>query len=174
MTPAQERRRQRQLEQEREQSVKDCDDLFDEVRAIRIDSIDLNIRVEGEPGEDFPFECGLGDELFAGRSWGQITYLWKASGLCHKPLYFEQVQLERYGHSWGPYVQPLMSGAHFFCSVPLLPYKMGLQTPQECVYTLGYYRPGSCAPYMIEAVPFTLRAAMFQGAAATALPFILP
>jgi hypothetical protein len=91
--------------------------------------------------------------------------MWKASGLCHKPLYFEQVQLERYGHSWGPYVQPIMSGAHFFATFPVLPYKMGIQTPNECVYTLGHYRPGNCAPYMIEAVPFTWRAALFEAGA---------
>jgi hypothetical protein len=26
------------------------------------------------------------------------TYPYHASALCHKPLYFEEVQLERYGH----------------------------------------------------------------------------
>jgi hypothetical protein len=167
-------RRREQIERERRESEENCRELQDSARSDRIESIDLSIRVPGNPGEDYPFECGLGEDPFSGRSWGQITYLWKASGLCHKPLYFEQVQLERYGHSWGPVLQPIMSGAHFFATVPILPYKMGLQTPQECVYSLGYYRPGSCAPYMIDPLGFTWRAAAFQGAAATAIPFIVP
>ena len=62
-------------------------------------------------------------------------FTWKASGLCHKPLYFEDVQLERYGHSWNPVVQPFMSAAHFFVSVPLLPYKMGLQSARASACT---------------------------------------
>jgi hypothetical protein len=102
------------------------------------------------------------------------VYLWKASGMCHKPLYFEQVQLERYGHDWGPVLQPIMSGAHFFGTIPILPYKMGLQTPQECVYTLGYYRPGSCAPYMITQPGFTWRAAAFEAAAVTGVSAAVP
>ena len=67
-----------------------------------------------------------------------------------------------------------MSGVHFFGTLPILPYKMGIRTPNECVYTLGYYRPGSCAPYLIDPVPFTWRAAAFQGGVATGLSFIIP
>lgn len=122
----------------------------------------------------FPRECGLGDEAFQARAWAPMTFTWKASGLCHKPAYFEQVALERYGHSTGPYTQPLVSGAHFFLTVPILPYKMGLKPPGECLYTLGYYRPGSCAPYLLDPLPLSLRAALAQGAATTGLAFLLP
>jgi len=125
-------------------------------------------------GEDFPFECPLESGQHEPRQWPQITYMWKAAGLCHKPLYFEQVQLERYGHSWGPYSQPIMSGVHFFGTLPILPYKMGLRTPNECVYTLGYYRPGNCAPHFVGGFPFTWRAAAFEAGAATGMSFIFP
>jgi hypothetical protein len=100
--------------------------------------------------------------------------MWKAANLCHKPLYFEQVQLERYGHSWGPYAQPIMSGVHFFGTLPILPYKMGIRTPNECVYTLGYYRPGNCAPYFVGGFPFTWRAAAFQAGTVTGMSFLFP
>lgn len=163
-----------QLEEERRQIAENCEEERNSLREDRITQIDLNIELEGTPGEDFPLECTLGSDTLEPRSWPQITYTWKASGLCHKPLYFEQVQLERYGHSWGPYVQPIMSGVHFFGTLPILPYKMGLKTPNECVYTLGYYRPGNCAPYMIEALPFTWRAAAFEAGAATGISFIIP
>ena len=93
-----------------------------------------------------------------------MTYTWTASGLCHKPLYFEDVQLERYGHMAGPWLQPFASGAHFFLTIPMLPYKMGLEPPNECIYALGYYRPGDCAPYMIDPLPLSVRAALFEAA----------
>lgn len=164
----------RVLEEERLQNTESCQEELDKLRAQTLESIDLSIRVPGNAGEDYPFECTLeGDEL-APRHWPQITYMWKASGLCHKPLYFEQVALERYGHTWGPYTQPIMSGIHFFGTLPILPYKMGLQTPNECVYSLGYYRPGSCAPYLVGGVPFTWRAAGYQTGVVTGLNFIIP
>jgi len=159
---------------EREEAARNCADEVDKVRSERIDDIDLSIVLEGDAGEDFPFECQLDAGHVEPRQWPQITYNWKAAALSHKPLYFEQVHLERYGHSWGPYVQPIMSGVHFFGTIPILPYKMGIRTPTESVYTLGYYRPGSCAPYLIDPIPFTWRAALFQGGFSTAMPFIFP
>ncbi|QDT00534.1 hypothetical protein [Adhaeretor mobilis] len=171
---SQEARGHNELAKARIESEKNCSEEFEKLKSARIENIDLSIRVQGEAGADYPIACGLGSEVFAPRSWPQITYMWKASGTCHKPLYFEQVQLERYGHSWGPYLQPIMSGAHFFGSVAVLPYKMGIRTPNECVYTLGYYRPGSCAPYMIDPVPFTWRAVFFQGMVAGGAAVALP
>lgn len=129
--------------------------------------------ITAKPGE-FPQECPLGDEEFLPRQWCQTTYTWKASGLCHKPLYFEEVALERYGHSWGPLVQPVVSGAHFFGTVPILPYKMGLEPPWECMYPLGYYRPGSCAPYTLGPIPISLRGALLEGGAVTGLIYVSP
>ena len=109
-----------------------------------------------------PQECTLGDEEFAGRNWMASTFTWKASALCHKPLYFEDHQLERYGHTAGPILQPVLSGAHFFTSIAVLPYKMGINPPSECRYPLGYYRPGSCAPWILDPVPLSLRGALYQ------------
>jgi hypothetical protein len=39
-----------------------------------------------------------------------------------------------------------VSAGHFFTTVPALPYKMAVDCPGECDYTLGHYRPGSCPP----------------------------
>ena len=151
------------------------------VRAIRelqerdITTIAVGVIIEGVEGDDYPCDCRLGRDYdapkFAGRNFSPTLFTWKAAATCHKPLYFEDVHLERYGHSWNPVVQPFASAAHFFISVPLLPYKMGLNPPGECMYTLGYYRPGSCAPYMFEPIPFSLRAAAAQAAGVTAFTF---
>jgi hypothetical protein len=174
LTPEQREERRQQLEQERIENDETCEEFEAGVKADNIRTVSLDIRLHGEAGEDYPFDCGFSPELFQPRSWQQTTFLWKASGLCHKPLYFEQVQMERYGHSWGPVLDPIVSGAHFFGTLPVLPYKMGITTPNECIYTLGYYRPGSCAPYMIPAVPFTWRAAAFEGAAWTTGALVIP
>lgn len=158
-----------------EESEVDCAESLASLRAKRLDTIDLTITISGNEGEDYPYLCSVDDgSLFAPRCWAEVTYNWKASALCHKPLYFEDVHLERYGHSWGPVMQPIVSGAHFFGRIPVLPYCMGLKAPNECVYTLGHYRPGNCAPYMIDPVPFTWRAAFMQAGATVGVAAILP
>jgi hypothetical protein len=151
-----------------------CSDELAKVRASTLNDVSLNIDVAGTQGEDYPFECTIDEgSMYNGRCWDQITYMWKASCLCHKPLYFEDEALERYGHSWGPCCDPLVEGAHFFCTIPVLPYCMGVTPPNECMYALGYYRPGNCAPYMINPVPLSCRgAAVEAGAVAGAIWFI--
>ena len=109
-----------------------------------------------------PTECTLGDYQLAARAWTPATMTWKASALCHKPLYFEETQLERYGHTTGPISQPLLSSAHFFTNIAVLPYKMGINPPTECQYPLGHYRPGSCAPWLLPPVPISVRGALME------------
>jgi hypothetical protein len=128
-------------------------------------------------GDMFPTECPLPEGSLPDRvtyGWAPTTFTWKASALCSKPLYFNDDHLERYGHSWGPYLQPVISGAHFFLTVPVLPYKMGLYPPNECIYTLGYYRPGSCAPYMLDPLPISVRAGLYEATVWTGMPLLIP
>jgi hypothetical protein len=122
---------------------------------------DLNTTLTPSEGE-LPRDCPLGDDVFQSRCFAPVTFTWTASQLCHKPLYFEDVQLERYGHMSGPWLQPFASAANFFCTFPILPYKMGLELPNECVYTLGYYRPGDCAPYLFDPFPISVRGFFFE------------
>ncbi len=85
------------------------------------------------------------------REWPCQCFRWEASALCHQPLYFEETNLERYGYSPRGLrlIQPVLSAANFFLTIPLLPYKMGAEPPHQGVYTLGQYRPGSPVPYRI-------------------------
>ena len=160
---------------ERKKAQEFCSDEFNKLKASTLVDVSLRIAVSGTEGEDFPFECSIDDGVMApGRCWCQTTYLWKASALCHKPLYFEEEQLERYGHSCRPCFQPFVSGAHFFCTLPVLPYCMGVEPPMECIYALGHYRPGSCAPYMINPVPLSCRGALFQAGAVTGAAAAIP
>jgi hypothetical protein len=157
----------------------DCETALRNLRANRLTLARSRTILDLRPTEkgDLPYECTLATQTLAldsGRTWPQTCYTWKASGLCHKPLYFEQPHMERYGHSWGPVLDSVVSGAHFFASVPLLPYRMGLEPPCECIYPLGHYRPGSCAPRYIEPWPFSIRGGALQATAVTGLIFAVP
>lgn len=121
-----------------------------------------------------PTECLLEQVAFTPRRWKPTTVVWAASNLCHKPLYFEEVNLERYGHTAGPVLQPVLSSAHFFANIAVLPYKMGVHSPHECQYALGYYRPGNCAPWIIPPVPLSLKGAWYQAAAVTGTALLVP
>jgi hypothetical protein len=129
----------------------------EDVKKIR----EITTDISAQAGE-FPPECGLGNVQYQPRIFAPVTYCWKASALCSKPLYFQQAALERYGHSWGPVLQPFISGAEFYLTVPILPYLMGMDPPCECQYALGYYRPGSCAPKMICPIPISLRGGLLE------------
>lgn len=121
-----------------------------------------------------PNECLLPQQPLVARQWTPTTFTWKASNQCHNPLYFQDVNLERYGHTHGPIAEPLIQTAHFFGSVLVLPYKMGVHHPRECIYTLGYYRPGNCAPWILPAVPISARGILNQAAVMTGGTLLIP
>ncbi|MCA9179352.1 MAG: hypothetical protein KDB14_33070 [Planctomycetales bacterium] len=100
-------------------------------------------------------------------------FMWVAPGTMHQPLYFEDVNLERAGHSW-LWLQPAASAAHFFGRIPALPYLLVAHPPRECVYTLGHYRPGSCAPMLRRWPRPRLSAALAQAGLSTGLVFLVP
>jgi hypothetical protein len=152
---------------------KACGEALRKLREDGLASIELDIRVGGRSGNDYPCECRLEGDVYEPRRFACTTFTWKAAGYCHKPLYFEDWNLERYGHSHG-WADPIVSAAHFFVRVPLLPYQMGVELPWECVYPLGYYRPGSCAPWTCPAVPISCRGMAVQAATVTGIVFILP
>jgi hypothetical protein len=158
----------------REVQQEECDTAVSKLRANRLSKIALDIGIAGTAGNDFPVECALGTEPVPSRAWSETIYTWKASGVCHKPLYFNEFAVERHGHSKGPFVQPLYSGAHFYANLVVLPYKMGLRPPTECIYALGHYRAGSCAPYLIPTPPLSLRAGLAQAGAVVGVAAILP
>lgn len=123
---------------------------------------------------DLPFECEfLGTEAYC-RSFAPAHVAWHASNLCHKPLYFEDIQLERYGHTVGPIKQPVKSAAKFLVQAALLPYQMALYPPNECQYPLGLFRPGNCAPYLRTPFPWERRAIGYQAGVTTGLFLLVP
>lgn len=121
-----------------------------------------------------PSECLLEQAEAIPRNWVMTTMTWKASNVCHTPLYFQDVNLERYGHTHGPVLEPLVQTAHFFGNVIVLPYKMGVHSPHECQYPLGYYRPGNCAPWIKQPVPISAKGALTQAVTMSGLFWLVP
>ena len=103
-----------------------------------------------------------------------VEFHWAAAGHQHLPLYFEDAMLERHGQSRAPFVQPLVSGARFFMTIPALPYAAMVDAPCRPVATLGHYRVGSGAPYLLQRPPLQVDAGLLEAGLATGLIFIVP
>ena len=94
-----------------------------------------------------------------------IAYHWMASNLYHNPLYFEDPSLERYGHAYPPLVQPFASAGRMTAQLIGLPYQMTIDPIHRRRYSLGWYRPGDCAPKLKYRIPLHRKAAAVQAAA---------
>lgn len=103
-------------------------------------------------------------------------FSWQPTNFFHQPLYFDDQPLERYGQTSCWPLQPVFSGTRFFLTLPVIPYKIGLNPLHEPVTTLGYYRPGGCAPCLREKVipAFEIDAALLEAGTALAIIFVLP
>ncbi|MGC3967803.1 MAG: hypothetical protein QM775_10655 [Pirellulales bacterium] len=93
----------------------------------------------------------------------------RAAGFVHRPLYFEQRATERDGRSFGA-LQPAVSGAAFFATLPVLPYHMAARPQWQRISTGNGVRPASDRLTPHEHV----RGAIGQAAAATGAVFIFP
>ena len=107
-------------------------------------------------------------------TWAWTEVHWMASCMRHRPLYFEEIGLERYGHSTCAGLQPFVSAAKFFANAAALPYKMTLEHPNSCAYTLGHSRPGDCAPRYCWRTPLRLRAGIVEAGFVVGLIFLIP
>ena len=81
--------------------------------------------------ERAPQHMAFFDPCGTTRGWPVNTFNWVASCFCSNPLYFEEINLERYGYGCGCFgpccsscVQSAVSAAHFFGTSSALPYKM--------------------------------------------------
>jgi hypothetical protein len=93
--------------------------------------------------------------------------------LCFRPLYFEEIGLERYGASWG-IVQPAISGAHFFGRVAAMPYKMFVRCPRSCVCSNGFSRVGDLPPPDYGDCCWSWSAAAFEAGIVAGIVIALP
>jgi len=102
------------------------------------------------------------------------VFTWTAPNFYSRPLYFEQVNFERYEGKTPQWARPFISYGDFLATIPVLPYKMGGERIHERMYTLGHWRPGDPTPHQIHWGRHTTRGAIYQGAATTGFIFALP
>ncbi len=146
----------------------------------RLDELDIGIGLpSGGLPSDSAADCwnqlnASAGPLAAARCWPTAAYRWTAACTCYRPLYFEQINLERHGYGCCEALQPLESAAHFFGTVPALPYLMAADCPCQCDYTLGHYRPGSGPPWRHHWPSCSLLAAAAEGGVLTGLIFLIP
>lgn len=106
--------------------------------------------------------------------WISTNYQFAAANTFSHPRYFEDRMLERHGHERFPHLQPLVSGARFFATFPMLPYLMTVRPPCECESQLGYFRPGSCVYPYIQRPPYQRDAVIVEAAAVTGAIIAIP
>ncbi len=112
--------------------------------------------------------------LARGLDWDWTVRTWEAPNTFSNPRYFEDRMLERHGHERFPHLQPIVSGARFFATIPMLPYLAAVRHPCDCEYTLGYYRVGSCVPALRQRPPYERKAVIAEAASIATRVLILP
>jgi hypothetical protein len=121
-----------------------------------------------------PDEVVLSNEEYIPRCFEENVFAWEASNIWYNPLYYEDVALERYGHTYPCFIQPFVSVGKFSVQLVGLPYQMGIDPPWKRIYPLGYYRPGEWAPKLHYQIPWNTRAALIQGGVTTGMIFLIP
>jgi hypothetical protein len=132
----------------------------------RPDGAPCKPNANGRPPE-CPKEVQLGEAQYVQRSYSPALYTWEASNICYNPLYFQDPALERYGHTYPFFLQPVASIGRFAVQFVGLPYQMTIDQPRSAVFPLGYYRPGECAPKLCYQIPWNTHAAAVEAATVT-------
>ena len=104
-----------------------------------------------------------------GQYWVSTYAMWKSPNLAHRPLYFEDANLERFGGERRG--QLLFSAAHFFASVATLPYQIGQNPGNDLYYVSGYGRPGNEYCLRRERPVWNRRGASLQALITNAIVF---
>lgn len=91
----------------------------------------------------------------------------------HKPLWFEDPNLERCGRGWGPFTSTV-SAIRASANIPILPYRFTAEKPWSCVRTLPDCTV--CEKFGVGAYlpPWSLSAAAVQAAATVGFVYIIP
>jgi hypothetical protein len=90
------------------------------------------------------------------------------------PLYFEEINLERYGYHFGC-LQPAVSAVRFYGSLPLLPYKLADRPP--CSYESNLAHPAAATaapPVRCRPKRPNMKAAVFQAGVMAGAFLLIP
>lgn len=135
-----------------------------------------DVRIEATVGEKTPTsgaDALLGDQVSStvtssGTSIRQPDRYTVSS--CHRPLYFEELNLERCGNTYG-YATNLVSGIHFLTNTAMLPYRLATQHPDCPVPSHGDCQ--TCQQYSNDIEPFDRKPRGALAEAAVLAGFVL-
>ena len=99
---------------------------------------------------------------------------WTAPEFYTRPIYFEQINFERYETSAPAWTRPAISYAQFLGTIPVLPYKVGANEPTSRMYTVGHYPYDQVTPAHSNWGKLSKKGMLLQGAATTGLIFFIP
>ena len=99
---------------------------------------------------------------------------WTSPEFYTRPLYFEQMNFERYETSAPAWTRPMISYTQFLANIPVLPYKMGTNGSRDRIYTVGHYPYGQVVPAHSNWGTPTRRGMLLQGVATAGLVFFIP
>ncbi len=113
------------------------------------------------------------EKAFRPREWPQIVEMVEPCYVYHGRLTFEQINSERYGWSVGV-LQPLVSTAHFYADVVMLPYHLAERPLCYGDVSAGKCLPGDPVPLYLYPPHWSLTGFGVEAAVVTALFFAFP
>jgi hypothetical protein len=113
------------------------------------------------------------DQTCPGDEPGDIFCSYTPWTICYRPLYFEDIKLERYGENVG-LLQTGLSGTRFFTTIAALPYKMTVHPPRTCQCSNGFSRCGDCPLPGYGKRELRIDASLIEAAAVAGVVYILP
>jgi hypothetical protein len=107
------------------------------------------------------------------RQWAPLTEVVEPPVVCYRRLYFEQLNLERYG--WGLGVlSPFVSQGAFYFDLVTLPYRAGMEPLRRYECNAGYALPGDPVPLLLYPLEPSLTGAATEAAVIGLLSVVFP
>jgi hypothetical protein len=131
-----------------------ADEAFKPLDQIQVvPRLDRPVLPEDRATDLFSPPAPASPEALRRADWQTSVYAWTPPEFFHRPLYFDDQPLERYGQSVHPRLQPAVSTGKFFKDVVFLPYYLVIDGHHQWVSPLGWDRPGSYATPIRERFP---------------------
>jgi hypothetical protein len=122
---------------------------------------------------EFPKEPDLTREPYPGRFWPKFDEVVEPAYVCHRRLYFEELNAERYGWDFGIF-QPFLSAGYFYWDVATMPYHAFTAPCRKFDCSASKCLPGDPVPYLIYPPDLSVTGTVAQGATIAALIAIFP
>jgi hypothetical protein len=121
----------------------------------------------------FPDEPVLSTEPYTGRVFPPAKEIVEPNYVCYCRLYFEQLNMERYGWDLG-FIAPFVSAGKFFWDVAWLPYHLGTEPCRKFECSAGYCLPGDPVPLLLYPPEISLIGTTLEAGTVVSLFAIFP